>query len=181
MFALNRNLLQPLPEVLLPAFRQRSDHRGAPHPIDIGCTISFCAIKPSDLRDWHRVWLSTHRHNFIARSYFTLANNRKIEPRSSAREESLYHVVGFESDAQLVAGKARLRYHHFRRTHRELIAKMNGFLLRAIKSEILSKDTHWQLSAPQLSFPVFVVHDWVAVDSLIFSAVDAEVSLTVAL
>src|SRR5216684_6765274 len=57
---------------------------------------------------------------------------------------------------------------------------MDGVFQQAIRGEVFSKHAYRQLPAGQLILPVVVVRDRVAVNGLIFSAMDAEIRLTVA-
>ena len=61
----------------------------------------------------------------------------------------------------------------------KLVAKMDRVLLQAIGREVFSKNSRRQLAAGQLSLPVVVVCDRVAVNGFVLAAVDAEVRLTV--
>ena len=50
-----------------------------------------------------------------------------------------------------------------------------------IECKVFPKDACWQLSGWQLSFPVIVVYEWIAINGFVFSAVNTEICLTVAI
>src|SRR6266851_10425626 len=79
-----------------------------------------------DLRIRNGVGLPRDHFDLIARSYFSLPDDRHVETRPPAGQESLYHVVRPESHAQLVARQPRLRHHHFRRADAKSVAQMDG-------------------------------------------------------
>src|SRR6266700_4100262 len=57
---------------------------------------------------------------------------------------------------------------------------MHRLFRHALDREVFPKYAHWQFSGWQLPFPVVVVCEWVAVNGLIFSAVNTQIRLTVA-
>ena len=133
------HLLQPPSEVLLPTLRQR---RNSQDPSDRGhvrVAIPSFSVQASDFRDWHAVWVPSNHLDLIASADFSLASDRQVETRPAACEESLYHVVGLKSYTKLVAREARLRHDCFRRTDRELIAKMDRIFEQTIGSKVFSK------------------------------------------
>src|SRR3954453_15752592 len=58
---------------------------------------------------------------------------------------------------------------------------MHRLFQHALDCEVFPKSADWQFSGWQLPSPVVVVCEWVAVNGLIFSAVNTEIRLTVAI
>ena len=58
---------------------------------------------------------------------------------------------------------------------------MNRLLEQAVGGEVFSEHSHRKFPAGQLSFPVVVMRDGIAVDGFVFSAVHGEVGLAVAI
>lgn len=173
--------LQTVVEIFLPAFRQCLNLEGTVHGGDIRVVISFQGIEPGDFRDRDGVWLAVDDGDWIGGADLALARDGEVEASSAAEKEPLHHVVSLKFDSEFVAGETRLGYDNFGGADGIAIAEVDGlFEQAAINGEVLSKAAEGQGVPGQLYFPEFVMLDGIAVDGFEFSAVDAEVGLTVA-
>ena len=80
-------------------------------------------------------------------------------------------------NAELVTGKSRLADNDLRRADRESIADIDCVFIQAFNREILAKNAQGKRAPRQFRFPKLVVFNWIAIDSLVFTAVHRQVRL----
>src|SRR2546425_11419111 len=88
-------------------------------------TLFRSNIQSSYFRNRNTIWIASNHLDLVTRAHFSLADDSEVETGPATCEESLYHAIGFKSDAKFVAREARLRYDHFRGTDREPITEMD--------------------------------------------------------
>src|SRR2546422_462374 len=105
--------------------------------------------------------------------------DRQIESRSAARQESPDHFGPPEPDAELVAGKARLRHLQQGRADAQVRSDAERPFREAIRREVLSERAPRQFGPLQFLPPEGIVFARVRVDGLRGASVDREIRLTV--
>src|SRR5690242_2083292 len=138
-------------------------------------------VEAGDLGDGNGGGVAREQLDFIAGADLAFAGDGQVETGAGAGKKALHHLVGLETDAQLVARQARLRDNHFRGTDGEAVAEVHRILEQAFGGEVLSENGKAQVAAGKLLFPVRVVFDGIAVNRFVFAAVNAEVGLTVSI
>src|SRR2546426_603760 len=115
----------------------------------------------------------------VARGDAAFLEDREVESRSAAREETPDHVGPPESDAELVAGKAGLRHLQQGRADAQLRPDAELPFSESFRREVLPECTPRQVRPLEVLPPEGVGFARVRVDGLRRASVDREIRLTV--
>src|SRR5438874_5530519 len=134
------HLLHARAKIILPILRQSSNLQSASQRYQFLRSPALRNIQPCNFGYWKRIRISRQDCDLIARADLSFAQNGNVKTCSAARQESLHHIIGSKSNAQLVAGQSRLRDNHFRRTDSKSIANMDIGFKQPIRREVLPED-----------------------------------------
>jgi len=117
----------------------------------------LCADIVDDLEYCRSVLGFGNPFDGVSRGHIALLEDRQVESRSAAREESPDHVGPSESDAELVAGKAGLRHLQQRRADAQPRPDAERPFREAIRREVLAERAPSQVRPLQFLPPEGIV------------------------
>ena len=121
-----------------------------------------------------------HQANRVARSNDPFAQDSEVETRAAALLEPLHHVEPPEPDPELEARKPGLRDDELRGADVQAVADVHGVLAEALGREVLAEGAPRQRDVGQLRAPVGVVLGRIDVDGLVWTSVNREIGLLIA-
>ena len=179
--SLRESLVAAGAEIFFPAFGEGGDGQSFFEDGEVVGRVMLRDVEVGDGRQGNADRVAGDEANIVAGGDFAFARDGHIKTRAAAGQEALGHLVVTEPYAELVTGKARLGDHNLRGADGEAVAEMDRIFeeVFALGSEILAELAQGKFAAGKFGFPEGVVFEGVAVDGLVFSAVDSEVGLAV--
>ena len=169
-----------LAKVLFPAFGESGDGQGFFQAGQAVRGVVPGDVEANDQGNGDEVGVAAEEADFVAGGDLSFARDGDIKAGAAAGQEALGHLVVAEFDAELVAGKARLGDNNLGRADGEAVAQVDGIFGQSLGGEILTELAQGKLEAGEFGFPEGVMFEGVAVDGFVFTAVNGEVGLAVA-
>ena len=134
-----------------------------------------------DLCDGHSLLPLSHLHDFVAGADLAFLQHAQVEPRPSARCQQCRHPGLVHSNADAIAGDARLRDLKQRAADLIPVADAHGIVGQSFDGEVLAELSVDEVIPAQLLLPVTIRFDLIDEDGAMLTPVTGQVALTVSL
>src|SRR6266542_5652855 len=132
-----------------------------------------------DLCDGHSLLRLSHLHDFVAGAHRAFLLDAEIEPRPSAGSQQCRHPGFVHSNADAIAGNARLSDLEQRAADLITVADAHGIVGQSFDREVLAELTVDEVGPLQLLLPVAIRFDLVDENGALLTPMPRQVALTV--
>src|SRR5262249_4157346 len=175
---LPRSLLQQRLEGAAPTGGQRRDAQGA-FQLRAGMTAQI--EERIGLGDAHVLRTVADLHDLVPGRDFAGFQHTEVEPGPVMLDQQGGHARLVHSDANPVAGHARLRHFEQRAANPITIANTDLVVRQSVYRKVLAELSKREVLAPELPFPIAVGIDLIDEDGPVLAAVTLQISLAVAI
>src|SRR5215470_1579485 len=134
-----------------------------------------------DVGDGHSLLRFSYLDDFVARADRAFLQNAEIEPRPSAGRQQRRHPGLVHSNADAIAGNARLSDLEQRAADLVAVADARGIIRQSFDREVLAELTVDEVGPPELLFPMAIRVDLVDEDGALLAPVPRQIALTVSI
>ncbi len=132
-----------------------------------------------DLRDCHFLLRLSHFHDLVPRTHFAFLQDAEVESWSSTGCQQCRHARFIHSNADAVAGNARLSDLEDRTADLITIADAHGIIWQSFDCEVLAELAVNKVGSPQLLLPIAVRFHLVDEDGPLLTPMSGQVALPV--